>query len=140
MKLQDVILKAIAQKITWVDAAEIAGLSARTMLRIREKYEAFGYDGLYEQQRRKRLVHRVPLATAEKVLVLYRESYSGMSLRRFHQKLGREYGIRISYSWVRQAVTGAGLAPVQREKTREIQRPVKSTPPVRRRTHFVRAA
>lgn len=29
MKLQDVILKAMAKKISWMDAAEIAGMSVR---------------------------------------------------------------------------------------------------------------
>jgi hypothetical protein len=34
MKLQDVILKAMARKISWMAAAEIAGVSDRTMRRI----------------------------------------------------------------------------------------------------------
>jgi len=42
MKLQDVILKAMAKKITWM-AAEIAGISDRTMRRIKDRYEEFGY-------------------------------------------------------------------------------------------------
>ena len=116
MKLQDVILKAIAKKITWVDAAEIAGMSARTMGRIREKYELFGYDGLYEQQHRKRHYHRVPLGTAERVLALYQERYAGLSPRRFHQKLGSEHGLRLSYSWVQQALLGAGLVSAPDKK------------------------
>ena len=37
MKLQDVILKALAKKITWIDAAEIAGMSVRTMQRMRQR-------------------------------------------------------------------------------------------------------
>jgi hypothetical protein len=36
MKLQDVILKAMAKKISWLEAAEIAGICDRTMRRIRE--------------------------------------------------------------------------------------------------------
>jgi len=116
MKLQDVILKAIAKKITWVDAAEIAGMSVRTMGRIREKYETFGYDGLYEQQHRKRHYHRVPLGTAERVLALYQESYTGMSPRRFHQKLSSEHGLHLSYSWVQQALEGAGLVAAPEHK------------------------
>jgi hypothetical protein len=31
MKLQDVILKAMAKKISWIDAAEIAGMSVCNM-------------------------------------------------------------------------------------------------------------
>jgi hypothetical protein len=34
MRLQDVILKAMAKKITWMAAAEIAGVSDRAMRRI----------------------------------------------------------------------------------------------------------
>jgi predicted HTH domain antitoxin len=36
MKLQDVILKAMAKKISWMDAAEIAGMSVRNMQRKRQ--------------------------------------------------------------------------------------------------------
>ena len=46
MKLQDVILKAMAKRITWMAAAEIAGVSDRTMRRLKQRYEEFGYDGL----------------------------------------------------------------------------------------------
>src|SRR5205814_369194 len=46
MKVQEVILRAMAKKITWWQAAEIIGISDRQMRRWRERYEAFGYDGL----------------------------------------------------------------------------------------------
>jgi len=111
MKLQDVILKAIAKKISWLDAAEIAGMHARTMIRLRQRYEEFGYDGIYDQRRRKRQIHRVPLGTAEKILALYQDKYAGVGVWRFCQKLSAEHGIRVSYSWLKQALEGAGLAP-----------------------------
>ena len=139
MKLQDVILKAIAKKITWLDAAEIAGLSVATIARMRQKYQEFGYDGLYDQQHRKRHIHRVPLPTAEKVLALYQQSYSDLSVRRFHQKLRADDGIRLNYSWLKQALQGAGLIPPPVQKTRRVQVP-KVTTSSRRRVHFVRVA
>jgi hypothetical protein len=37
MKLQDVLLRAMAKKITWWQAAEIIGLTDRTMRRWRER-------------------------------------------------------------------------------------------------------
>ena len=46
MKVQDVILKAMAKKISWLDAAEIIGVCDRTMRRMREGYQKSGYDGL----------------------------------------------------------------------------------------------
>jgi uncharacterized cupin superfamily protein len=64
MKLQDVILKAMAKKISWIEAAEIAGMSVRNMQRQREAYQEHGYTGLFDQRRGKRSIHRVPMETA----------------------------------------------------------------------------
>jgi transcriptional regulator GlxA family with amidase domain len=36
MKLQDVILKAMAKSLSWIEAAEIAGMSVRNMQRMRQ--------------------------------------------------------------------------------------------------------
>ena len=109
MKLQDVILKAMAKKITWMAAAEIAGVSDRTMRRMRERYQEFGYDGLFDQRRGKRSRHRIPLETAERVLGLYQEKYFDFSVLHFWEKLRKEHGMAVSYSWVKQALQGAGL-------------------------------
>ena len=75
MKLQDVILKAMAKKITWIEAAEIAGMSVRNMQRKRQSYQEYGYTGLFDQRRGKRSIHRVPMETAEKVLELFQTTY-----------------------------------------------------------------
>ena len=47
MKVQDVILRAMAKRITWWQAAEIIGISDRQMRRWRRRYEKCGYDGLW---------------------------------------------------------------------------------------------
>jgi len=109
MKLQDVILKAMAKKISWLEAAEIAGVTDRTMRRIRERYQEFGYTGLFDQRRGKRSIHRIPMQTAEEVLRLYREVYFDLNIRHFHEKLGQRHGIGLSYTWVQKALQGAGL-------------------------------
>jgi len=109
MKLQDVILKAMAKKISWLEAAEIVGVTDRTMRRIRERYQEFGYTGLFDQRRGKRSIHRIPMQTAEEVLRLYGEVYFDLNIRHFHEKLRDEHGIDLSYTWVQQALQGAGL-------------------------------
>ena len=109
MKLQDVILKAMAKKLTWIEAAEIAGMSVRHMQRKRQAYIDFGYTGLADHRRGKTSYHRIPMATAETVLALYQESYFDLNVRHFHEKLREEHQIEISYSWVKQALQGAGL-------------------------------
>ena len=116
MKLQDVILKAMAKKISWSDAAEIAGMSVRNMQRKRQAYQEYGYTGLFDQRRGKRSIHRVPLQAAEKVLELYQTTYFDLSVRHFHEKLRAEHDIRLSYSWVKQALQGAGLVNKRRRR------------------------
>ena len=64
MKLQDVISKATAKKISWLEAAEIAGVTDRTVRRMRERYRELGYSGLFDQRRRKRSIPRVPMCCA----------------------------------------------------------------------------
>src|SRR6202051_99576 len=116
MKLQDVILKAMAKKITWIQAAEIAGMSVRNMQRKRQSYQEYGYTGLFDQRRGKRSIHRVPMATAECVLALYRDKYPDFNVRHFHEKLKESEGIELSYSWVKQALQGAGLVARRRKR------------------------
>ena len=116
MKLQDVLLKAMAKKMSWADAAEIIGVTPRTMRRWRERLEEHGYDGLRDRRRGKVSRRRVPLATVEKVLTLYQDKYHDLSVLHFHEKLREEHDIQLSYSWVKQALQGAGL--VRRRKKR----------------------
>jgi hypothetical protein len=68
MKVQEVILRAMAKKITWWQAAEIIGISDRSMRRWHERYEEFGYDGLFDRRRGQPSPKRVPLATVQQVL------------------------------------------------------------------------
>ena len=48
MKVRDVIVRAIGGELTWIQAAEIIGCTARTIRRLRRRYEARGYDGLLD--------------------------------------------------------------------------------------------
>src|ERR1700728_798592 len=95
MKLQDTILKAMAKKLSWIAAAEIAGMSVRNMQRMRQRYQEHGYNGLFDQRRGKRSMHRIPMETAERVLHLYQDKYSDFNVRHFHEKLREVEGIEI---------------------------------------------
>jgi transposase len=122
MKLQDVLLKAMAKKITWWSAAEIIGVSDRTMRRWRERLEAHGYSGLADRRKGKPSDKRVPLATAETVLRLYQESYYDLNMRHYHEKLKEEHGINLSYTWVQRALQGAGLVAKRRRRGKHRRR------------------
>jgi transposase len=116
MKVQDVMLQAMAKKITWWQAAEILGISDRHMRRWRERYVEEGYNGLFDRRRDKPSRRRVPVATVERVFALYREKYFDLNVQHFHEKLQAEHGIELSYTWVKQALQGAGLVARGRKR------------------------
>jgi hypothetical protein len=120
MKIQEVLLRAMARKITWFQAAEILGFSDRHVRRIRERYQEFGYDGLFDRRLGKPSPQRVPLATVELVLGLYRDQYFDLNVRHFHEKLQAEHQIDLSYTWVKAALQGAGF--VARARKRGVHR------------------
>lgn len=66
MKLQDVLLKAMAGKINWASAAEIIGVTARTMRRWRARLEEHGYSRLGDGRKGKPSFRRVPLKSVKK--------------------------------------------------------------------------
>ena len=122
MKLQDVLLKAMAKKITWWAAAEIIGVSDRTMRRWRERLEEHGYSGLADRRKGKVSFRRVPLKTVEEVMRLYQEKYYDLNVRHFHEKLSEEHDIELSYTWLYQALVGAGLVQKKRRRARHRRR------------------
>ncbi len=116
MKVQEVILRAIAKRMTWWQAAEILGISDRSMRRWRRRYQLWGYDGLWDRRRGRPSPRRVPLEQAERVLRLYQEKYFDLNVRHFHEKLREEQGLPLSYTWVKLALQGAGLVKKGRRR------------------------
>ena len=116
MKIQEVILRALAKSIKWWQAAEIIGITDRQMRRWHQRYEEFGYDGLFDRRRGKPSPQRVPLPLVEQVFRLYREKYFDLHVQHFHEKLVEEHEIGLSYTWVKKALQGAGLVRPGRKR------------------------
>ena len=122
MRLQDVMLRAMAKRITWYQAAEILGISCRQMQRWQTRFKHEGYEGLFDRRRGVPSPKRVPLATVETVLRLYQEQYFDFNVRHFHEKLSAEHEIKLSYTWVKQALQGAGLVKPRRKRGKHRKR------------------
>ena len=116
MKIQEVMLRAMAKRITWWQAAEIIGISCRQMRRWQRRYEEHGYEGLRDRRRGRVSEKRVALKQVEEVLRLYQEQYFDFNVRHFHEKLLAEHGIKLSYTWVKLALQGAGLVKKGRKR------------------------
>jgi len=122
MKVQEVILRAMSKQLTWMQAAEILGVTDRTIRRMRKEWEEGGFDGLFDRRTQTPSPKRVPVAELEKVLELYREQYSDFNVRHFHEKLQEEHGVHYSYAWVKKALQTAGLVAKRRSRGKHRRR------------------
>src|SRR2546421_4382382 len=129
MKIQEVMLRAMAKRITWWQAAEIIGISCRQMRRWLRRYEEHGYEGLRDRRRGRVSEKRVAVKQVEEGLGLYQEQYFDFNVRHFHEKLLAEHGIKLSYTWVKLALQGAGLVKKGRKRgVHRKRRPRRSLP------------
>jgi transposase len=122
MKVQEVILRAIAGQLSWIQAAEILGCSARSVRRLRLRLQQVGYDGLFDRRRRVPSPKRAPVAEVHRLLALYRDHYAGFNVRHFHQIARRQHGVSFCYAFVKKALQSAGLVAKQRARGRHRRR------------------
>jgi transposase len=90
MKVQEVILRALAKRISWLQAAEVLGISDRQVRRLRDRYEEFGYDGLMDRRRGRPSGKRVAVGIVEQVLALYQQKYFDLNVSHFSREAARE--------------------------------------------------
>lgn len=127
MKVQEVILRALSGRQSWLQVADILGVTPRTVRRLRWRYETYGYTGLLDRRRRPS-PRAVPLAEVQHLLRLYREHYGprdghpGFNIRHFYQLACRDHGVRLSYSFVKRALQTAGLVGKRRPRGRHRRR------------------
>ena len=127
MKVQEVILRALSGRQSWLQVADVLGVSARTVRRLRLRYQKLGYSGLFDHRRR-RSPRAVPLDEVQRVLRLYRERYGpreghpGFNVRHFYDVARRDHDVHLSYSFIKQALQAAGLVPKRRARGRHRRR------------------
>lgn len=127
MKVKEVIFRAISGEYTWLQAAEILGMSPRSLRRWRYRMERHGYSGLIDMRRGVPSPRRAAVAEIQRIVGLYRDTYRGYNARHFYQTVRREHGVTLSYTYVRQLLQGAGLMKKGRargrHRTRRPRRP-----------------
>ncbi len=116
MKVQEVILKAIGGEIKWIQAADILGVTPRTIRRMHADFREHGVSGLMDKRKGRPSSRHVPFEVVELVLKLYRESYFDFSVQHFYDHLKQDYDFSYSYNWLRMTLQEAGL--VKKKKGR----------------------
>src|SRR5262245_35315609 len=127
MKVQEVILRAMAKKITWWQAAEILGISNRTMRRWKWKYQNEGFRGILDGRRGKPSWKRVPAGETERILALYRDTYFDLNVRHFYEKATAQHGVTLSYTWVKNLLQGCRSSDQEPRSKAAPQTPASTT-------------
>jgi len=116
MKVLEVILKAMARQIKWIQAADILGVTPRTIRRMRVAYQEQGFGGLNDRRRGRPSPRRAPYNLVEKVLCLYADKYFDFNVKHFHEQRVVKHGLSCSYTWTKNLLQEAGY--VKRRKGR----------------------
>jgi transposase len=116
MTRREVITKAIAKQLSWVQAAEIVGVTPRQMRRIRWRVEHYGVDAVMDQRGGRPRRKRIKAGTIELLCRLKRDLYPDFSLQHFYEHVTEKHGVKVSYNWLRLMLQEAGV--VAREPAR----------------------
>ena len=109
MKIKEVMTRAMSGQINWMQAAEIIGITDRSMRRWRKRLSRGGYEDLLDRRTRRPSAKRIDVSVIETVLRLYREKYFDLNVKHFVEKLHSQEQIGLSYTWVKTALQNAGL-------------------------------
>lgn len=107
--VKDVIVKAIDGQISWIQAAEILGITARHMRRLKVRYEKDGYKGLVDKRAGRPRRKRIAVETIKEICRLKREVYADFSVQHFWEHATEKHGLKLSYQWTLHVLQAAGI-------------------------------
>jgi transposase len=109
LKLRDVLSRWQAAELSQVEAAELLGMSERTLRRWTRRFEEDGEDGLLDRRLGRRSGRAVPDEAAAEVERLYRERYAGFTAKHFHEHLVAHHSFAWGYTWTKTHLQNRGL-------------------------------
>lgn len=129
MKFETVLERWHKRELSQAEAAEMLGMSERTFRRWRTRHEDAGLEGLYDRRIGQASARRVPADRVNAMLELYRTRYRGFTVKHFHEHLVETHGYRLSYTFTKLALQGAGLvAKAPRRGAHRRKRPRRPLP------------
>ena len=97
-------------RLTMIQGASILGLGARQLRRLREKYEIFGKEALFDGRRGLSRKRRIPDETMDEICRLKRDVYPDFSMKHFFEKVTEKHHLKVSYTFTRELLQLRGLA------------------------------
>lgn len=109
MTRKEIILKAINRQISWIQAADILGITPRHMRRLKTSYERHGYGGLRDCRSGTPHRKRIDTKVIRELCRLKKEIYPDFSIRHFYEYAVEKHGLKMSYTWARIVLEEAGI-------------------------------
>ena len=129
MKFEEVYARTTARLLSQAEAAEVLGMSERTFRRWRDRFEAEGAEGLYDQRLGRASARRAPVDEVARMLELFDTRYWDFTAKHFHEKLVAEHGCKRSYNWVRLTLqTNRRMRAAPRRGAHRRKRPRRALP------------
>src|SRR5229473_5066702 len=116
MTRREVIIKAIARQLSWVQAAEVLGITARHMRRIRRTIERYGMEALMDHRGGRPRRRRIKVGTVALLIRLKRDIYPDFSVQHFYEQVTEQHRVKVSYNWLRLMLQEAEV--VEKEPAR----------------------
>ncbi len=98
--------------------AELLGLSARQVKRLRQKMRERGTEGLLHGNRGRRPWNRTAKEVVKRVLGLARGPYKGLNDMHLTEKLNEKEGMKLSRQTVRRILRQGGIAAVRKHRAK----------------------
>ena len=116
MKTNEVLYRLSVGRLKVREAAELLGVTERTIRRYRKRCEESGEFGLFDRRCLRPSPKRYPEELRERVRTLYRQEYFDFNVKHFHEKLTEFHKIEVSYTWVKNVLQEAGLISKHRSR------------------------
>src|SRR5215472_11669899 len=116
MTRREVIMKVLARQLSWIQAAQVLGITPRHLRRIRRHGERWGISAVMDQRGGRPRRKRIKPGTVELLIRLKRDVYADFSVRHFYEHVTEKHQVRVSYNWLRLMLQEAGV--VEKEPAR----------------------
>jgi transposase len=124
MRFEAILARHEQGELSQIEAAEMLGISERSLRRWRDRLCEEGVEGLKDRRIGKPSSRRAPAEEIVRMLGLYQEHYADFTVKHFHDQLKKRHNYALGYTLTKRSLHHAGLVvPARRRSAHRKKRP-----------------
>jgi transposase len=124
MRFEAILDRHEAGELSQIEAAEMLGISERSLRRWRDRLREEGPEGLKDRRLGKPSSRRAPAEEIVRMLGLYQAHYADFTVKHFHDQLKQRHNYTLGYTLTKRCLHRAGLVvPAPRRSAHRKKRP-----------------